>query len=122
MMWCREWRWFGVLALSAIATLPHAQSLRDPTLAPAGAMSGPEGPAAVEAPLLGDGVAVVVRNDKPFLVIGTRLYGVGQRFGSNRIERITETQVWLRNGSELRKISRFAGIDRKVSNPKVLSP
>jgi hypothetical protein len=62
-----------------------------------------------------DGVAVVVRDGKPFLVSGTRLYGVGQKLGTYRIERITETDVWLRNGSELRKEPRFAGITRKES-------
>ena len=51
----------------------------------------------------------------PYLVDGTRLYGVGQKLGAFRIERISETEVWLRNGKELRKLPRFAGIQRKVA-------
>lgn len=91
-----------------------AQEARDPTLAPpeAGAAAGGTAPA---SPLGGEGMAVVVRNGKPFLVVGTRLYAPGQKVGQLRVERITETEVWLREGGELRKVSRFAGIQRSVA-------
>jgi hypothetical protein len=64
-------------------------------------------------------MAVVVRGGKPMLVQGTRLYGVGQMLGKFRIERISETEVWLRQGSELRKIPRFAGIQRREAQAVV---
>ncbi len=98
----------------------NAQALRDPTQAPAEAAasgSGPGGVAVPGSPSDEDGVAVVVRGGKPFLVIGTRLYAVGQKIGPDRIERISETEVWLRNGTEVRKIQRFAGIQRRVALP-----
>lgn len=96
----------------------HAQALRDPTQAPPAAASSAAGATAQAAgPLGDDGVAVVVRDGKPFLVSGSRLFGVGQKLGAYRIERITETEVWLRNGAELRKEPRFAGITRKESKP-----
>jgi hypothetical protein len=50
------------------------------------------------------------------------LYGVGKVVDGYKIERITETQIWLRKGKELRKVPRFSGIERKVSNPKALTP
>lgn len=107
---------WGALCLSLGGVL-HAQALRDPTQAPLGAASSASGVAQSAGPLGDDGVAVVVRDGKPFLVNGTRLYGVGQMLGTYRIERITETEVWLRNGTELRKEPRFAGITRKESTP-----
>jgi hypothetical protein len=95
----------------------QAQTLRDPTQAPADAVPGPDGAVVSSSPLGDDGVAVVVRGGKPYLVSGTRLYAVGQKIGASRIERISETEVWLRNGTELQKIQRFAGIQRRVAAP-----
>ena len=107
---------FVVLGL-CLASVLHAQALRDTTQPPPGAMPTAGGASPLVEPLVDEGVAVVVRDGKPFLVSGTRLYGVGQKLGAYRIERITETEVWLRNGSELRKQPRFAGITRKESKP-----
>lgn len=111
--------WHRVVLLGFItlmASALHAQALRDPTQPPAMAGMGPDGSVAADAPL-GDGVAVVVRDGKSFLVSGTRLYGVGQKLGQFRIERISETEVWLRNGNDLRKLPRFAGVQRSASMP-----
>lgn len=91
----------------------HAQELRDPTLPPSEIGAGP-GTKASAGALGGDGMAVIVRDGKPFLVVGTRLYAAGQNVGSARIERITETEVWLREGKELHKVPRFAGIQRSA--------
>jgi hypothetical protein len=62
-----------------------------------------------------DSAAVLVRDGKPYLVAGSRLYSVGQNIGAYKIERIGETEVWLRNGKELRKIQRFSGIERHTA-------
>lgn len=91
----------------------HGQALRDPTQPPSEMGAGP-GAAASIGPLGSEGMAVIVREGKPFLVVGTRLYAPGQSVGSARIERITETEVWLREGKELRKLPRFAGIQRSA--------
>jgi hypothetical protein len=96
----------------------QAQALRDPTQPPGASTSGAEGlPTADASATEGGGMAVVVRGGKPMLVQGTRLYGVGQTFGRFRVERISETEIWLREGGDLRKISRFAGIERHAARP-----
>lgn len=91
----------------------QAQALRDPTQPPPEMGSGPM-VAANAGPLGSDGMAVIVRGGKPFLVVGSRLYAPGQRVGPARIERITETEVWLREGKALHKVPRFAGIQRSA--------
>ncbi|MDR7306962.1 hypothetical protein [Rhodoferax saidenbachensis] len=99
-----------------MAWLPvPAQDVRDPTIAPAEAGQTPGVAAATASPLGMDGMAVIVRNGNPYLVVGTRLYAPGQTVGKARLERITETEVWFREGTGLRKIPRFAGIQRTVS-------
>jgi hypothetical protein len=91
----------------------QAQVPRDPTQPPV--EMGSEGAAKTEAgPLESEGVAVIVRNGKPYLVSGTRLYAVGQTMGHMRIERITETEVWLKEGAVLRKVPRFSGVAAPV--------
>lgn len=103
-----------MLACAPLTSL-HAQALRDPTQAPPEARATQAEGAAVSVPTpWGDeGVAMVVRGGKPFLVSGTRLYGVGQKLGAYRIERISETEVWLRHGTELHKVPGFAGVQRR---------
>jgi hypothetical protein len=103
------------LVLAALQV--SAQDARDPTQPPPGAMTSPDG-AAIAAPPGFDAMAVVVREGKPFLVVDTRLYAPGQKIGRIVLERITETEVWLREGKELRKLPRFAGIQRRVTVPK----
>jgi hypothetical protein len=62
-------------------------------------------------------MAVLVRQGVPYLVVGTRLYARGQKVGQARIERITETEVWLREAGLVRKIQVFGGIQRQASKP-----
>ena len=106
LAWCSQ----GV-ALAADA-LP-AKALRDPTQAPAALDAAPQQtPDAL--PVGNEGLSVVVREGKALLVVGTRLVAPGQQIGNYRLERITETEVWLRNGTGLRKLARFGGIERKA--------
>lgn len=99
--------------MTTFGTAAVAQDLRDPTRAPAALEAAPsETPDAL--PVGSEGLSVVVRDGKPMLVVGTRLHAVGQQVGSYKIERITETEVWLRDGKGLRKLPRFGGIQRKV--------
>ena len=106
----------GLVAWVTITLLPGSavgQVPRDPTLAPsvaqAGAGAGPGEKAAPSAPM-----AVIVRDGQPFVVAGTRLLAQGQMLGEARIERISETEIWLREGKSLRKVQRYAGIQRKA--------
>ncbi len=102
----------GLALVALLLGLPlAAQEARDPTVAPSDTGSiGSAGsmPRAVE------GMSVLVRGERPFLVVGTRLYAPGDTVGNLRVERITETEVWLHDGNALVKVQRFAGITRKA--------
>jgi hypothetical protein len=107
-------------ALVPMAAWPVAAQERDPTRAPVGAFTQAPAAGEVAKPALPevDSAAVVVRDGKPYLVAGTRLYGVGQSIGFYKIERISETEVWLRAGKEIRKIQRFSGIERHTATER----
>jgi hypothetical protein len=113
--------WLAVA--SSFGTLTQAQPLRDPTVPPVAAGGVVLGTAtsAVSAPLSiqPGGMAVLVRGGVPYLVVGTRLYAKGQKVGQARIERISETEVWLREAGVVRKVSVFGGIQRQASKPVV---
>ena len=113
---------FAPVALAAVLSvmlLPFASAQdqapiqRDPTVAPTQAEASGVGQAPVAAP----GYAVIVQDGTPNLVVGTRLVPVGQKVGNARLERITETEIWFREGGQLRKEARFAGISRTVARP-----
>ena len=101
----------GVILVFVVCDQINAQSLRDPTLPPVetglvdNAQSGKSS----------DAMTIIVRNGRPFLVVGTRLYATGQKLGQARIERISETEIWLREAGVLRKIPQFSGIQRRAS-------
>jgi hypothetical protein len=105
----------AVLAMVMPLGSAQAQAPRDPTVAPAQAEAGGEGHAPVAAP----GYAVIIQGGQPHLVVGTRLVPVGQKVGNARLERITETEIWFREGGQLRKEARFAGITRTVARVPV---
>ena len=101
------------LAACAVALLTHTQQVaaqeasRDPTVAPAENGATTASPAGVE------GMTVLVRDEKTYLVVASRLYAPGDKVGNLRVERITEKEVWFHDGSALIKVPRFAGIERK---------
>ena len=89
----------------------QAQDLRDPTVPPSVGSAGSGEPS--QSPLgMEGGLSVIVRNGQAGLVVGTRVVQPGQKVGAWTLERITETEVWLRDGAKLRKLPRFAGIQR----------
>ncbi len=67
-------------------------------------------------------MTIIVRNGRPHLVMGTRLYAQGQKLGQARIERISETEVWLREGGVLRKLPQFQSIQRRAVTPLGCAP
>lgn len=89
-----------------------AQEGRDPTIAPG------EAAAVGPSPVGEEGMTVLVRDGKSYLVVGTRLYAVGDKVGMMRVDRITESEVWLHDGRAQIKVPRFAGIERKVVHAK----
>lgn len=107
MFWKAVALCFGLAA----AGYPHAQETRDPTQPPR------IGPAALPVGTTpSEGLTVMVRNGKPHLVVGTRWYAVGESVGHLRIDRITETEVWMYDGNALIKTPRFAGISRSMTD------
>lgn len=93
-----------------------AQSMRDPTLEPAAPGVGTVAPGAETLEL--SSLSVIVVNGQARVIMGTRLYAPGQKLGQARIERITETEVWLREGAVLRKVPRYQGIERRSVPPR----
>ena len=106
-----------------------AQGLRDPTQSPvpplqpaSGTQRKASAPSArvlktlalVNAPL-----ALVERQGHLYVVLDGRLYAQGQRFGTVRIERVRETEVWFRDGVALYKMSRFPKVQRRPAVPVV---
>lgn len=93
-----------------------AQNRRDPTLPPA--QSGVAGAASSGKFLSVDtgALSIIVRDGRPHLAVGMRLYAQGEKLGNARIERISETEVWFREGGVLYKVPRFAGIQRRTSS------
>ena len=109
---------FGLGLLSLFFSFAQAQALRDPTQPPVTETSTVPGATSSAAPLVQPGgMAVVVRQGVPYLVVGTRLYARGQKVGQARIERISETEVWLREAGVVRKVQVFGGIQRQASKP-----
>ncbi len=102
----------AVAMAALLQPVARAQAQRDPTMAPAaprapGATGDASAPAADADPM-----TVVVRDGRAYLVVGTRLLALGQKLGEARIERIGETEIWLREGGVLRKIQRYPGVRR----------
>ena len=98
----------SVLLLMGSCPVAAQEAQRDPTVAPTETGSAIPSTAGVE------GMTVLVRDDKPYLMVGARLYAPGDKVGNLRIERITEKEIWFHDGSALIKVPRFAGIERKA--------
>ena len=102
----------GLLAVGLPDPAQAQQDMRDPTIPPPMATAAPDSPAS-RSPMGLEGVSVIVRDGKPGLVVGTRVVLPGQKLGSWVLVRITETEIWLRDGKQLRKVARFSGIVRR---------
>lgn len=112
-----------ILAASARQQQAEAQGMRDPTIAPF--WSGPveaQGDGGSSARGLRGPLSIIRVDGKFHLVVGTRLYAVGQKVGSATVERISETEVWLREGRELRKVSNFVGVKRHKNQDSAAAP
>ncbi len=109
----------GLCSLVWLATAASAQSLRDPTVAPAAAGLSEAGVTQHEDTLKLGSISVLTRQGVHYLMHGTRLYAAGQTIGQARIERISETEVWLREGGRLQKIQVFSGVQRHPATVSV---
>ena len=124
--------WLMVIALFFAFSRVAAQSLRDPTTPPpevalassasAGASLGKTSLGIESLGIASGTMTIIVRNGRPHLVIGTRLYAQGAKIGQVHIERISETEIWLREGDVLHKVSQFSGIQRGTVTPLAATP
>jgi hypothetical protein len=103
--------------VSLFDSFAQAQALRDPTQPPVTETPAAPGTSSAASSVQTGGMAVLVRQGVPYLVVGTRLYASGQKVGQARIERITETEVWLREAGVVRKVQLYGGIQRQASKP-----
>ena len=102
----------GAMICLIVTTHAVAQDVaRDPTVAPT---STGTAPGSTGSPAGAEGMTVLVRDGKPYLMVGSRLYAPGDKVGNLRVQRITEKEVWFHDGSALIKVQRFAGIQRNV--------
>lgn len=88
-------------------------SLRDPTQPPAAVAA----PGSVRNPL--DAFRpqhLVIVGGERYLVWNGRRYRAGENISGGQIERITETEVWLRDDNGLRKLPLFSGIEKRPPN------
>ncbi len=93
-----------------LATPVSAQALRDPTQPPGVASGGTATPARTNPT---GGWSVIVVDGRRHVAVGTRLYAEGQTLGRARVERITETEVWLREDRALRKVPLYPAVQRR---------
>jgi MSHA biogenesis protein MshK len=105
----------ALLAASLLSGAAWAQDLRDPTQPPAAALQPQAAGTGGNSGNSGGGdhaMSLIVRDGKPYLVVGTRLYAQGQSFGKTQVVRITETEVTLREDGQTRVLRPFEGIQR----------
>ncbi len=110
------WRWLAGGLVWAVLLEVQAQALRDPTAEPLPAGGGADASQGAPGAEL-SALSVIVVDGRPHVIMGTRLYAPGQKLGQARIERITETEIWLREGQVLRKVPRYPGIERRGVAP-----
>ncbi|MEI6738035.1 MAG: hypothetical protein WCL29_06110, partial [Pseudomonadota bacterium] len=91
--------------------LPTSTTLRDPTQPPA-AYAAPVNSARMPAGVIKPDHLVTV-NGVRYLVWNSRRYAIGEMIDGARIERITESDVWLRGADGVRKLTLFSGIEKR---------
>lgn len=95
------------LAVLWLSFSAAAQGLRDPTVPPVEAGLQTPSTAQPTNPVEAEGMVVVVRDGKPYLMQGSRLVAVGAVVDGKQLEKITETEIWFRNGKQRVKVPRF---------------
>ena len=119
----------SVLGVSLVLVFSglRAQGPRDPTQPPleagVGLLATPQASNAPNALNATEpALSMVVRGGVFYVVQGTRLVALGQKLGDARIERISETEVWLRRGGVLTKRALFAGVSLRPIASEDVAP
>lgn len=98
---------FLPIVSTTVSTIAIAQPLRDPTIPPGEAGSPTVDADATKSPIEREPMTVVVRNGKPYVMWGIHLLAPGAEIDGKRLEKITETEIWLRDGKQRLKVPRF---------------
>ena len=110
--------WYACIAVFLCNGQLGAQTMRDPTLPPPVQSGLPGSAKKGSAAVFETGpLTIIVRDGRRYVVLGTRLYAQGQKFGEMRIERISETEVWFLENGVVRKLSRFPHVQRRTVAP-----
>jgi hypothetical protein len=112
--------WPAIAIAIAISAMPTAAqnvpALRDPMVPPL----------SIARPAANAGAADVVAEPPPapqqlltvggrrYVVDGRRRLGVGDALGSTRIERITDSAVWVRDGSTVTRLPFYGGVVKRT--------
>jgi hypothetical protein len=103
----------GLVAWAGLGCNVQAQTLRDPTVAPSSVAVPAQPKSDVAGKYDSKVLSVMVVDGRPFVMAGSRLYAQGDKLGQATVERISETQIWLREGKQLRKIDLYSGVRRQ---------
>ena len=103
-------------ALSAAAQTPKPAPMRDPMVPPlsiarpAAANLETGGPSEPPPPPR----QLLTVDGQRYVVDGRRRLGVGDALGSTRIERITDSAIWVREGNTVTRLPFYAGVVKQI--------
>lgn len=100
----------GFFALSM--RMAEAQALTDPTRPPHQLEQGGMAMGAAAGPTL---QSVLISPGRRVAIISGQTVGLGDQFGDAKLIRITESEVVLRNGSELQTLKLFPDIKKQMT-------
>ena len=116
--------WLAPLALAQMFPMSVSPQAirRDPTQPPS-ILAAPTGIARLPANSFRPEHLVTVAGVR-YLVWNSRRYAVGETIQGARIERISDSEVWLRGNDGLRKLPLFSGIEKRSpdSTPPATKP
>jgi len=90
---------------------------RDPTRWPAALQAPAASAANAAANTLPTPQQIMIVDGKAWLVIGSRRYGVNDKLGDARIQRIEESAVWLRDAQGVHRLPLFEGVQVRHQTP-----
>lgn len=108
-------RIFALVMSAGACAAAVAAALRDPTQPPPG-YGAPRAAAPAPAEDFRPTHLVTVEGRRYIVWRGKR-YGVGDSIDGARIERLDESEVWLRSGGSLRKHPLYPGTEKKERKP-----
>jgi MSHA biogenesis protein MshK len=104
-----------LLLMFAAAPVNFAESFADPTRPPASLGVAQDG--AISAPAPGPVLqSVLISPGRMVAVISGKTVSIGEKFGEARVIKITETEVQLRNGTDLQTLKLFPGIEKRLTS------